>query len=145
MKLRLRSALILASFAVAALWLAPQAPTLADDEDQIPKVHVLLTQRRDTLRTLVKLVGERFRAGQVNFDVVIRASDQLLNLELELAEGQDARLAIRKQRVELMRDFEKVADARFRAGQATQEDVLTAQAERLGAEIELLKERKVNP
>lgn len=101
----------------------------------------LLKQRRETLQQLVKVTSEQYRIGRSSIDSVTRASDQLLNAELELARDRSSRIAIHNKRIDLLKDFEKIAQSQFRAGDATQEDVLAARAAALGAEIQLLREQ----
>lgn len=112
---------------------------VADGDDDAEELKSLLTERRDTLRQLVTVVGDQYRAGRSSLESVVRASDQLLIAELDLAEGRDSQLGFYKQRVNLLRDFEKVSKTRFQAGQVGQEDVLSVQAARLSAEIELFR------
>ena len=109
------------------------------------RLDTLLKQRREILEQLVKVTTEHYGAGQTTIESVIRAWDQLLNAKLELAEDRSARVAIHEQRTKVLKDFEKIAQAQFRAGAATQEDVLTARAARLEAEIQLLREQRGKP
>jgi outer membrane protein TolC len=115
--------------------------SLAGSDDNASKLDTLLKQRRAKLRLLVEVVGAQYRSGLSTLDSVIRTSDQLLKVELELAEGNEARLAIHKEQVERLESIEKAAVSRFRSGLggAAQEESLAAQAARLGAEIELLR------
>ena len=99
---------------LSSICLVPQTKSLAGDDDNVSKINDLPKQRRETLRQLVKGLGDPCRVGRSTFDSVIRASDQLVKVEFDLAEGQDARLAIDKQRVELQKTFEKMAKSQFR-------------------------------
>lgn len=109
-------------------------------EDSSKKIDSLLKERRDVLKQLVKLAKERHREGAEPADNVIRASLALLEAELELARSRRERVEIHKQAIALLRELEKMADLRFRAGTARKDVVLRAKASRLEAEIQLLRE-----
>ena len=86
-------------------------------------------------------VKEQFRHGIGTHDAVIRASNQLLDAELELAQTREERIGIHKQRVRNLKELEEYARQRQRAAQVSVDKVLEARAARLGAEIELLREQ----
>ncbi len=140
MKLKHGTALALVTIMLLSVGVLRESSALArDDEDNAAKLTDLLKTRRETLRQLLKVAEEQYRTGHSSFDSVVRASDQLIKAELELAEGYEATLALYEQRVGQFQTLENMATARYQAGQASQEDVLAARAGRLGAEIELLR------
>lgn len=101
----------------------------------------LLNQRRETLRQLVTLTTDQYRAGRGSIDAVVRTSDQLMMAELDVTDDRSERLDIYTQRGQLLKDAEEMTQARFQTGNATQQEVLLARAARLEAEIELLREQ----
>ena len=105
------------------------------------KLETLLTQRRDTLRKLVDGVKEQYRMGVTRFESVARATDQMIEAELELAKDRKSRLAILQRRVELMKQLFAIVDLKFKCGQTTQVQVLSAKAALLQSQIQLARER----
>jgi outer membrane protein TolC len=105
----------------------------------------LLRQRRQTLRTLVDVAEKHYRTGRVPFDVVVRASNDLWEAELALAKGKEERLRLRAKIVENLRKLEDLVQARFQLGKTTLDEVLSAKAARLKAEILLLAEKEGLP
>ncbi len=134
----LLAVLTLATALIATAQTAKSEPGI---DEASAKLDTLLRQRRETLGQLVKVTTEHYRTGRTTIDSVIRASRQLLNAELELAEDRNARLAIHAKRIALLKDFERIVQTQFKAGDATQEDILAARAARLEAEIQLLREQ----
>ncbi len=110
------------------------------DKKGAAKLDSLLKERREVLQVLVKLAKARYRQGAASIESAIWASLELLQADLDLAKTRRERVEIHKRTVALLRDLEKSADRRFRAGAAGQDDVLRAKASRLAAEIRLLRE-----
>lgn len=106
-----------------------------------PKLDDLLKQRQETLTALVDVVTEEYRQGTGDFESVVRATDQLLAADLELAKNSKERIAILERRVELMNGLLESVSVRFRAGQATRSAVLTAKAAHLYSQIQLAREQ----
>lgn len=114
------------------------ATVIAAPERQNNDLNRLLEERRDTLQHLVKVNQLRFESGRLDgADDVIRASNLLLEAELDLAASRDERTALHQQLVDNMRKLEAIAEARVRTGQAGTEDHLEAKAARLLAQIQL--------
>lgn len=110
-----------------------------DDGDASAKLETLLRQRRDTLRQLLNLAETQFRNSETTQDIVIHASNRLLEAELELLTAKAERMRAHEKLVENMRNLEQIAAARRRLGTGSGEDVLIAMSARLKAEIELLR------
>ena len=111
------------------------------EANQSPKLDDLLKQRQETLKALVEVVTEEYRQGTGDFESVVRATDQLLAADLELAKNRKERIAILERRVELMNGFLDSVTVRFRAGQATRSAVLTAKSAQLDSQIQLAREQ----
>jgi hypothetical protein len=105
------------------------------------KLEELLQERRDTLRQLVKVVTVEFQEGITGFESVCRASDQLIDAELELAKNTEARIAILQRRVELLKKLFSLTEAKFKAGRGTRAQVLATKAALLEAQIDLVREQ----
>lgn len=119
----------------------PLKHTRGEESEQAAAIKRLLKQRRDTLREIVALVEGQFRNGLVQQDAVVRASESLIAAELDLATDKAERIALRERRVENMKRMEEYANVQREIAAVNSTAVLTATAERLKAEIELLQER----
>jgi hypothetical protein len=137
---------------VAAIVLVSAAgadPPLPQQNETAKQVESLLKERRDTFRQLVDMLGQQHRAGIVTEVSVLRATDQLLDAELDLASTKAERIAIREKLVANLRKLEKLIEGMVQAGvrgadAPTIEDALRAKAARLKAEIQLLREKAGN-
>lgn len=109
-----------------------------------PRKDSLLKERRDTLRQLAQDVEQCYRAGRATLDSLIRASNLLLEAELDLAKTKAERIAIYEKLVANLRQLEKAAEARHQAGApgGGVSEVLSAKADRLKAEIQLAREKE---
>lgn len=105
----------------------------------------LLNERRDTLRQLVTDVEQRHRSGRATLDSVIRASNLLLDAELDLAKTKAERILVYEQQIRRLRALEKLVESRHKVGVPGGEtaDLLDAKAARLKAEIQLAHEKDV--
>jgi len=72
---------------------------------------------------------------------VLRASELLLEAELDLAETKAERIAVRDKLVANLRQREEAVLARYRIGAEQYDSVLQVTAARLKAEIKLLREQ----
>lgn len=111
------------------------------EANQTQKLDELLKQRQATLRQLVDVVTEEYQQGTTGFESVARATDQLIDAELDLAKNAEARTAILQRRVELMKSLFSMVETRFKAGQVSQAQVLASQAGLLESQIQLVREQ----
>ena len=140
--MRTRSQFLIAASVIAVAVLAwPIAGGETTDANQAQKIEELLKERRDTLQQLVEVVTAEYRQGVSGFEPVVRATDQLIDVELELAKNAKGRITILQRRVELMKSLFSMVEARFKAGQVTQAQVLAAQAALLESRIHLAREQ----
>ena len=95
----------------------------------------LLQERRAVLKALVEVQVQAYRIGKLGFEPIVQAHKELLAAELELASDRAERVELIQKFVHLAADFEKLAAEKLRAGEATQADVLRAQALRLEAQV----------
>lgn len=110
-------------------------------KNETEKLDKLLQQRRDILRQLVKAVTVQFQEGEIGFEPVFRATDKLIEAELDLAKNAKERVGILQRRVELMKNLFSLTDAKHQAGQGTTAQLLAAKAGLLEAQIQLLREQ----
>ena len=144
MKLRIKVLMAVLAAAVGVVtW--PVASGETEEVSQTQKLDELLRERQATLRQLVKVVTVEYRQGTSGFESVLRATDQLIDAELELAENAKGRIIILQRRVELMKSLFSMVEAKFKAGQVRQVQVLTAQAALLEAQIQLAREQSGEP
>ena len=140
--MKTRAQMSMAVLAVAVGVLAcPIAGGETKEANQSQKLEELLKERQSTLRQLVAVVTEEYRNGATGFESVARATDQLIDAELDLAKNAAARTAILQRRVELMKSLFSMVETRFKAGQVTQAQVLAAQAGLLESQIQLAREQ----
>ena len=104
------------------------------------KLNSLLAERRDTLRQIVNLVEKGHSEGSESLDNVIRARNELLDAELDIAKTNAERVRIREEQVKNFRDLENVLTQLYKNGETTNIELLEVKAVRLEAEIELLRE-----
>lgn len=109
------------------------------------KLTSLLQERRDTLRSRVQLVKAMYSGGVRSLRFVIRAENDLLNAELQLESNLAKRIALHEELVANFKKLEGVFSAEVKRAIAEQDEHLAIKAERLEAEIRLIKERAGEP
>jgi outer membrane protein TolC len=121
--------------------LISSGPAVTAARGQDPeKLTALRKERREILRQALKATENGYQNGVIEFVSVMRITANLLNAELDLASDHDERVAIRKRAVEQLKVFERTARERADANLATNGEVLEVKADRLQAEIDLLRE-----
>ncbi len=125
---------------VVGLFAWPAANGEKQADEQPHSLEALLKERQATLRQLVEVVTAGYRQGTMGYDAVARATEQMLDADLALAEDADARIAIFQRRIDLMESVLSMVEANFATGQASQAQVLTARAELLESRILLARE-----
>ena len=116
------------------------APARQENDDAA--IQKLTSQRVQVLQELVDLAREKYEHGVGSLDEVIAAEQSLLNAKLESTTDADERVAIREIRVSLAKDLESQVAIRVEGGIAPRALLLNATANRLQAEIELLREQQ---
>jgi hypothetical protein len=112
-------------------------PPRSSPEGGTGQLQSLRKERRDTLRKLVDAAESKYNSGKATLECVLRASELLLEAELDLAATKTERIAVREKLVANLRQVEKAAQMRHHAGVAPIEESLQAKAARLKAEIQL--------
>ena len=115
-----------------------------DDERRIPQIDTLQNEYLQTLREREMLVRAAFQSGNTGLQDVIEASNDLIEAKLEFARTAEQRMALLRQRVENLRKLEETIHQYVELGQTGREDLLLARAQRMKAEIELLRAQSGN-
>ncbi len=138
-----KPALILAVLA-ATLLMAPASPQDKVNpprkdkaEESAKKVKELQKERIATLKQMVEVISDLFRHNRAEFDEAIQARLMLLKAELDAAEKESERITLYKNIVDVLKDFEKIADRRYKASRVSLYPVLKVKAMRIEAEIDL--------
>lgn len=116
----------------------------ASDKKATPThtIKVLLQERLAVVEKIHQLTVEKYKSGNANFDEVGQSAIAVLNARLELAESRHERLRILEEMISTAADLKDVATTLARAAEATQVDVLMAEAQLLQFEIALEREKK---
>ena len=117
-------------------------PAVAQERALDPEVEKLLRQRLVVLEEAAKLTQEAYRAGQAEFAGTLAAQQSVLEAKLELAKGVTERLQVREEMLKNAVSLEQTAEQLVKAAEAPRMNLLTAQANRMRAEADLLLERK---
>ena len=117
----------------------------AEEPDNVSRtsngIDDLTSELLETLREMVGYTERQYSAGTTQLDVVFRAREKLFGVQLDLAQSQPERLRILEQRLDNRREFEAFVDQAVSAGIRTPEKLLEAKADRLEAQMALLKEQ----
>lgn len=114
----------------------PQLP-----KETIAKIQDLQKKRLATLEKIVTYSKKAYESGQGSIESLIQASQQLAKAELDVAKTAKQRLAIHNKLLELAKEFEAVAEQRYKAGRIPIVEMLKARANRIEVEITLEKEK----
>ena len=109
--------------------------------DLLVQVKRLQKERIETLEELLSICSMQYRQGNVGFDVVAAAQDELIDAQLQSSDKPDERIALLKKQLEVASDVLTFSTARYNAARATRVDVCRARAHYLDVSIKLLSER----
>jgi outer membrane protein TolC len=136
-------ALILTVMA-ATLLMSPASPQAKvnlsrkdQTEESAKRVKELQKERIATLKQIVDQTTKGYERGSVSFEEVLEARLLVLNAELDAAEKESDRITLYKNTVDVLKEYENLAEARVKAGRGTQASALKVKARRLEAEINL--------
>jgi hypothetical protein len=101
------------------------------------KVKELQKERIATLEDVVAQLTNLFQNGRVEFDEIINARLLLLEAKLDVAEKESDRIALYKNMVDVLKQYEALADGRVKFAQETHAVALKIKARRLEVEIQL--------
>lgn len=101
------------------------------------RLRELQKERLAVLREIAAQMTASYQAGIAPFERLQKSSRAVLDAELALCESSAERIAVAEKIVALEREAEKNVKARHEVGAGTSDEVLTARAARLEAEITL--------
>ncbi len=120
----------------------PLNPSVNEDVNEgMDPILALQRERIDTLRESVELLRELLAFGAIQRGTVMRAMCDLLEAELELSTESEERIALCQRLVEICRQFDERAMILWRFAETSESDALQCVADRLAAEIQLLREQ----
>jgi RNA polymerase sigma factor (sigma-70 family) len=108
----------------------------------------LLKEQLEAARTMTDARWMEFLAGRGTLDILLEASNHLLQAEFDLANKRSDRLAILESYWQRMKDIETVTEARFEAGRVPIADRAQTRFNRARAELWLERAKKglpINP
>ena len=100
----------------------------------------LMEQRSEAMREVVnmrKALMEQGIGGSGNAKAYRDAQGEALAAELELCESQGERIKVLQRYMDIMQQIEKLTAQRYKTGADTHDEMLSAKAERLKAEVAL--------
>jgi RNA polymerase sigma factor (sigma-70 family) len=106
------------------------------------KLKELLKERLTTAHEEALGRYQQFLAGRGTMDALLGASLRLLDAEKELSDKKDDQVAALQRHLRRMKEMEKILEAMFQAGRASQADYAQAKSYRLQAEIWLEKAKE---
>jgi hypothetical protein len=109
------------------------------------RIGAVTTELLETLRQLVRVCEQQFEVGVVGLNTVIDARRKLFEAQLGLARSRPERLRILEARVRSFRELEQAVTQQHVAGQRSTSQLLAAKAERLEAELTLLRTQATGP
>lgn len=101
----------------------------------------LIAEREQVLEKLVEVAKIKYQQGIASLDAVIAAERQLFDAKLDSATTPGERIAIRESQLKLAQQQEQLVANRIEAGLVSTNDLMMAKANRLTAQIQLLREK----
>jgi|GEM_PF-2066620 len=101
------------------------------------KIKDLQKERIATLKEVVEQLTARSRAGRAEFDEVFEARLEVHGAELAATEKSSERIETQKKIIEVLGEYEKVAESRRAMARGPSSMILKVKARRLQAEIDL--------
>lgn len=138
----LQLSLLVVFVGLGSFYLFAAQPSQAESTKDI---NTLMVERRDVLVKLVEILRNRHQQGIIPIDTFYQAQNDLLSVELELAKTREDRLAALNSQLTNFRSLEQRALELQKVGTRGGEPdaVLTATAQRLKVEIQILREQSV--
>lgn len=114
---------------------------LQDGSSNQEALSLLQKERIKVLSFLVRNAEAEFESSDGTMINILDARLQLMEAKLDSSTTQQERLGVLNETLELHRKYESIAESRFNAGLGGIVEAKQAKASRIGAEIELLKEK----
>lgn len=118
---------------------------IADEDGTEATTAVIRDRLIPMLEQLIEVSTEEYRKGQADLSDMISWSQRLAELKVQTASTKSEQIEIVQSHIILLKDMKKVADQRYRTGQATLKDVLAAQIQVAEAELWLAKVKGDSP
>jgi hypothetical protein len=122
--------------------LEAEIEVLRAKEKPVPKK--LETERRDVIKERVAVYRQvrKSGAGDIVFTLysIYQGSKELCQAELDLCEKPSERVAAWEKLLDVAKEVEGIFEKQFKAGTGSESNFQRAKAERLSAEIDLLRE-----
>ena len=115
------------------------AAVAVDETDKADKVKELREQRLAVLNEIHNFAASGFQSGEMGAEAVHRAKLDVLQAQLELAQGKRERVALFEQAISEGEKWEALVGKHVEAGEASRADLLRAKALVLSARIDLAK------
>jgi hypothetical protein len=113
-------------------------PAKKQIEEPAKTVKELQKERIATLKQMADITTQMFQRGNVrSFEEVLEARLLVLEAELDAAEKESDRITLYKNIVDVLKEYETIADKMVKIAKGTQASVLKVKARRLEAEINL--------
>lgn len=110
-------------------------------EDSARRLRELHRERVETLQQWIQDLESQKSNRQVSRDEMMQTNLQLLRAQLDAAQTTDERMTLHQNIVDLMSEWEDMADQVVKKAHAEKSFYLKAKAERLKAEIDMERER----
>jgi len=108
--------------------------------DSDARIAVARKKMHTAAEQLVKIHKHAYQAGETRIHELLTAQRQFLELELKLAKTPADRMSVLSRHLQLAKDVEKTATARFKSVEAPQSDVLQTRIVRLEIDVMILEE-----
>lgn len=135
--MRMPTLILTALAAILLTGLAGSQDHLNPKEQAAKRIKDLQQERIATLKKVVDYATTAYQSGGVPYSEVLEANLLVLKAELDGAEKASERIGICKNIVEVLKTFEKTANAEVERGQSPVATVFKIKARRLEAEIQL--------
>ncbi|AMV35446.1 hypothetical protein VN12_25370 [Pirellula sp. SH-Sr6A] len=121
----------------ACLPLIAQSSVSSDSE-----LTSLLAARRDALTARVEIIDKLVARSTKTTEELFAAREELLDAEIEIATTVSERIEVLERKLENAKQFELVMQQWKIAARGTDAEILKAKADRIGVEIDLVREKQ---
>jgi hypothetical protein len=118
-------------------------PDEAADREETT-ISTVTSELLETLRQWVRVNEQMYEVGAVQIETVIRSHQKLFEAQLDVAGSRSERIRILEARMQSFRELEKAVEQQHGAGRSSTSQLLATKAERLAAELALLREQAVS-
>ena len=117
------------------------AVALQDVPEKDAPLEALLMEYKEIVQIQREQLASKYKEGQLPYDEMLRAENELLGAELQVISDTQDRIAALEKRLDNCSRIENFMAAILKVGDAAAADMLNAKAERLMAQIELKREQ----